>query len=835
MKILLSAWKMIQNERRGETHVARHLTGAGSARILVREPPKPATSTNPSKRHRERLNGELEMVALLLPYDPTTISRLDKLSVLRLAVSFLQCKAHFQACMHSSSFLSPYPMATHAFAYNPQPPAPYSSKVPTVFDVRTSSALLDAEESDFELISLKALGGFILVINDNGEIYYASENVEDFLGFHQSDILHQPLYDLIHSEDRDDIRQQIDVNFHMPSGSNSHSDLYNPENLKYLERNANARFRCLLDNTCGFLRIDIRGKLMSLHGLPSSYVMGRSNPGAVLGLIAVCTPFVPPSTSEVSSEDLILKTKHHLDGALVSMDQKVYEMLELTEADLPAPLYQLVHVEDAVCMAEAHKEVIKNGSSGLLVYRLVSKKTSRVYFVQSSCRMFYKNGKPESIGLTHRLLSEVEGTTLLEKRSSLKAKLLSFDDSFLQSPRNLQSTAALPLPIAHSVKENEGSSSEQYSTDLQSACAPRLKKRKEENGVNPLALAPTAIIPAPKIYLDQWRVLPGPFELPPFGVPTALPGEIPAHPSEAWGADSYLNYSPHIPYPPLSLTHCTPYPEMSGVAYQSWQQYGITHSEACHLNQPAAVHDPVQPVDHAAKQPQEYTENSKFYQYAQPFSVTDGSVHDALQSNHPSGFSLISEQRCPVEVIMTAETGNERKIKLTSSDNEVFDVPRDVIRLSNTINTLLQDLGLDDSEEDTTEAIPVSNVSSPILKKVIQWCQHHREDPLPTEDSDNREKRTDDINSWDVEFLKVDQGTLFELILAANYLDIKGLLDVTCKTVANMIKGKSPEEIRRTFNIKNDFTPEEEEQIRKEKRLYFQFSPLTTSKSKFVY
>ena len=38
----------------------------------------------------------------------------------------------------------------------------------------------------------------------------------------------------------------------------------------------------------------------------------------------------------------------------------------------------------------------------------------------------------------------------------------------------------------------------------------------------------------------------------------------------------------------------------------------------------------------------------------------------------------------------------------------------------------------------------------------------------------------------------------------------------TCKTVANMIKGKTPEEIRKTFNIKNDFSPEEEAQVREE-------------------
>jgi len=155
-------------------------------------------------------------------------------------------------------------------------------------------------------------------------------------------------------------------------------------------------------------------------------------------------------------------------------------------------------------------------------------------------------------------------------------------------------------------------------------------------------------------------------------------------------------------------------------------------------------------------------------------------------------------------------------IKLQSSDKQVFEVDVEVAKASITIKTMLEDLGI---EEDDSEVVPLPNVNSAILKKVIQWAEYHKDDPPPAqEDEENRERRTDDITPWDQEFLKVDQGTLFELIQAANYLDIKGLLDVTCKTVANMIKGKTPEEIRKYFNIKNDFTPEEEQAIREENR-----------------
>ncbi|TKR76022.1 hypothetical protein L596_017231 [Steinernema carpocapsae] len=160
-----------------------------------------------------------------------------------------------------------------------------------------------------------------------------------------------------------------------------------------------------------------------------------------------------------------------------------------------------------------------------------------------------------------------------------------------------------------------------------------------------------------------------------------------------------------------------------------------------------------------------------------------------------------------------------KSIFLESCDGERFAVERDVLRLANAINTMLIDLGLDDdSDAVMTDPIPLQNVNASTLKKVIDWLKHHRGDAIPADDPSDaqKERRTDDIPVWDQAFFRVDQGTLFELILAANYLEIRALLNNGCKTVANMIKGKSPEEIRHMFNIKNDFTPEEEEQIRRE-------------------
>ena len=64
---------------------------------------------------------------------------------------------------------------------------------------------------------------------------------------------------------------------------------------------------------------------------------------------------------------------------------------------------------------------------------------------------------------------------------------------------------------------------------------------------------------------------------------------------------------------------------------------------------------------------------------------------------------------------------------------------------------------------------------------------------------------------WDAEFVEVDQSTLFDLLLAANYLNIKSLQDLTSQKMVDMIKGKSPDEIHKILNIKDDFAKRKKE------------------------
>ena len=136
-------------------------------------------------------------------------------------------------------------------------------------------------------------------------------------------------------------------------------------------------------------------------------------------------------------------------------------------------------------------------------------------------------------------------------------------------------------------------------------------------------------------------------------------------------------------------------------------------------------------------------------------------------------------------------------------------------------NTCGKSVGQQIKEDLKDKPIELKNISANILDKIIEYMNYHYDDPVEERDSDEEDyndfKRSDDICDWDRRFMKdMDRDTLFELILAANYLNIKGLLELGCKTAANQIKGKSAEEVRQMWGIECDLSPEEEEKLKKE-------------------
>ena len=58
-------------------------------------------------------------------------------------------------------------------------------------------------------IFLQALNGFLMILDCNGELFFATHTIETYLGFHQSDVIHQSVYELVHSEDREELQRQL--------------------------------------------------------------------------------------------------------------------------------------------------------------------------------------------------------------------------------------------------------------------------------------------------------------------------------------------------------------------------------------------------------------------------------------------------------------------------------------------------------------------------------------------------------------------------------------------------------------------------------------------------
>ena len=146
-------------------------------------------------------------------------------------------------------------------------------------------------------------------------------------------------------------------------------------------------------------------------------------------------------------------------------------------------------------------------------------------------------------------------------------------------------------------------------------------------------------------------------------------------------------------------------------------------------------------------------------------------------------------------------------ITLVSSDGEKIEISSKAAEKSNLVKGILEDYPDD-------VVVPLHKFKSNILKKIKEFLEHYEnEEPVPIEKPLVSQNFHESVSEWDYNYINVDLDLTFELISAANYMHIPHLFDLASAKVASIIKNRNQSQIKKTFNIPQEFTQEEEKKI----------------------
>ncbi|XP_072001141.1 basic helix-loop-helix ARNT-like protein 2 isoform X2 [Engystomops pustulosus] len=262
------------------------------------------------KRRRDKMNTLIEELSAMIPQCEPLPRKLDKLTVLKMAVQ------HLKSLKGSSSSFSEE-------SYKPS----------------------FLRQDELKRLILKAADGFLFVVGcDRGKILFVSESVSKILKYNQADLIGQSLFDYLHPKDVAKVKEQLS----------------SPENTpreKLIDAKKHRRF-CTIHCT-GYLRTCLSSEIgmkedceadMESYSLSCLVAIGRLQPYVV-----------PQSVADIRVKPSEFVTRYTMDGKFVYVDQRATAILGyLPQELLGTSCYEYFHPDDHDHLTEQHKAVLQS-------------------------------------------------------------------------------------------------------------------------------------------------------------------------------------------------------------------------------------------------------------------------------------------------------------------------------------------------------------------------------------------------------------------------------------------------------------------------------------------
>ncbi|XP_013380047.1 protein cycle [Lingula anatina] len=335
------------------------------------------------KRRRDKMNAYIWELSSMIPMCSAMNRKLDKLTVLRMAVQHIK-----------------------------------SLKGADTSQCETSQRPAFLSDEELKHLILKSAGGFLFVVAcDRGKLLYVSESVKDYLNFTRSELTNQSLFDILHPKDITKVKEQltssdltprerlIDAKTMMPvktempqiqsqfssgarrcffcrmkcgvrnSGDGNASLLIKEEKEQDIEtvlrRKKSDRCYALIHCT-GYLKSWPPAKLGLEEDTDSDSDGGNTTCLVAVGKVQPVLDLSDLGPTQTHPTEFV--SRHAIDGKFTYVDQRATAVLGyLPQELLGTSVYEYYHQDDLAHMAEIHKKVLakkEKVESGIYHFRL---------------------------------------------------------------------------------------------------------------------------------------------------------------------------------------------------------------------------------------------------------------------------------------------------------------------------------------------------------------------------------------------------------------------------------------------------------------------------------
>ncbi|XP_023615673.1 hypoxia-inducible factor 1-alpha isoform X2 [Myotis lucifugus] len=274
--------------------------------------------------------------------------------------------------------------------------------------------LLDAGDLDIEdemkaqmnCFYLKALDGFVMVLTDDGDMIYISDNVNKYMGLTQFELTGHSVFDFTHPCDHEEMREML----------THRNGLVKKGKEQNTQRSFFLRMKCTLTS---------RGRTMNiksatwkvLHCTGHIHVYDTNGNQSQCGykkppmtcLVLICEPIPHPSNIEIPLDSKTFLSRHSLDMKFSYCDERITELMGYEPEELLGrSIYEYYHALDSDHLTKTHHDMFTKGQVTTGQYRMLAKRGGYVW-VETQATVIYntKNSQPQCIVCVNFVVSGI--------------------------------------------------------------------------------------------------------------------------------------------------------------------------------------------------------------------------------------------------------------------------------------------------------------------------------------------------------------------------------------------------------------------------------------------